>query len=490
MKKKKYLFIGVCCSLVALFSFIVIPNSKREGSFKSTKPNIIYILADDLGYGDLGCYGQKLIRTPNLDKMASEGIRFINHYAGSSVCAPSRCALMTGRCLGRARVRGNYESGPNGFGAGLELTGNDQTVAEILKQAKYKTAIIGKWGLGVEGTTGEPSKKGFDYSYGFLNQGHAHYQFPDYLFRNGKKEVVASNQNGKKGAYSNEIFTNEAVTFIEKNKSNPFFLYIPYTTPHAELLVPDDDIYKSYLGKFEEKPFVASNQGGSKTGFGAYGSQKAPMAAYAASVTNLDRCVGQILKKLKDLGIEENTIVMFSSDNGSHKEGGANPAFFNSSGGLRGAKRDLYEGGIRVPFIVKWKNQIQPQRVSDHVSVFWDLLPTLADISKTDLSDIQTEGVSFLPTLLNQSLKQAQHNYLYWEFHENPSTEQAVRMGKWKAIRHTPDEELELYDLTDDPSEKTNLAAQKQDVVNEIAQILKIARTPHPIWEVKNKKNN
>jgi arylsulfatase A len=288
MKKKKYLFIGVCCSLVALFSFIVIPNSKREGSFKSTKPNIIYILADDLGYGDLGCYGQKLIRTPNLDKMASEGIRFINHYAGSSVCAPSRCALMTGRCLGRARVRGNYESGPNGFGAGLELTENDQTVAEILKQANYKTAIIGKWGLGVEGTTGEPSKKGFDYSYGFLNQGHAHYQFPDYLFRNGKKEIVASNQNGKKGAYSNEIFTNEAVTFIEKNKSNQFFLYIPYTTPHAELLVPDDDIYKSYLGKFEEKPFVASNQGGSKTGFGAYGSQKAPMAAYAASVTNLD----------------------------------------------------------------------------------------------------------------------------------------------------------------------------------------------------------
>jgi arylsulfatase A len=490
MKNRTYFTVGIGCVLLALFSFMFNSNSQNEKLLKPSKPNIIYILADDLGYGDLGCYGQKMIQTPNLDQMAADGIKFTNHYAGSSVCAPSRCALMTGRCIGRARVRGNYETGTHGFGAGLELTQDDLTVAEILKKANYNTAIIGKWGLGVEGTSGEPNKKGFDYSYGFLNQGHAHYQFPDYLFRNGKKESIDANTNGKKEAFSNDIFTNEALTYIEKNKEKPFFLYLPFTTPHAELLVPDDEIFRSYKGKFKEKPFIGSKQGGDKSGFGAYGTQEHPMAAYAASITHLDKCVGQILQKLKDLGIEENTIIMFSSDNGSHKEGGANPDFFNSSGGLRGAKRDLYEGGIRVPFIVRWKKHIQPKSISDHVSVFWDLLPTLADLSKTDLSDIQTEGISFLPTLLNQSQKQAQHNYLYWEFHENPSTEQAVRMGKWKAVRHSPTEKIELYDVTKDLSETKNIASQKPEVIEEIAQILNIARTPHPIWSIKTKQQN
>ena len=454
----------------------------------SSKPNIIYILADDLGYGDLGSYGQKTIRTPTLDKMAENGIRFTQHYAGSSVCAPSRCALMTGRCVGRAKVRGNFETGKYGFGAGLELSENDFTVAEMLKKADYHTAIIGKWGLGVAGTTGEPNKKGFDESYGFLNQGHAHYQFPDYLFRNGKKEIIAENQNGKRNKYSNDIFTNEALKYLEKNRKKPFFLYLPYTTPHAELLVPNDSIFNSYKGKFKEIPFKINNQGGDKSGFGAYQSQEYPMAAYAASITHLDKSIGRILKKLQELGIEDNTIIMFSSDNGSHKEGGANPAFFNSSGGLRGSKRDLYEGGIRVPFIVQWKNHIKPKSESKHISVFWDVLPTLADIVNIDLTDIQTEGISFLPTLLNQNQKQNEHNYLYWEFHEGPTTVQAIRKGNWKAVRHDPAKQTELYNLSKDVSEQKNIASQNHQIVSEMKQIFQIARTPHPIWHIKSSK--
>jgi arylsulfatase A len=453
-------------------------------------PNIIYILADDLGYGDLGCFGQTIIQTPNLDRMAAEGIRFTNHYAGSSVCAPSRAALMTGRHSGRSYVRGNYEVGPHGFGAGLELRDEDITLAEVLKRANYTTGLVGKWGLGVSATTGEPNRQGFDYSYGFLNQAHAHYQFPDYLFRNGKRIEITANRGGKQGAFSNDLFTGEAIGFIERQSrpeaaKQPFFLYLAYTTPHAEMLINDKALMNQYRGKVAEKPFVAGKQGAGKDGFGGYASQQYPASAYAAQVTHLDRCVGKLIAALKKAGLDKNTLVLFSSDNGPHAEGGANPAYFTSSGGLRGQKRDLYEGGIRVPFIARWPAGIKPGQTSAHISAFWDVMPTVAELADVSIDEMPVEGNSFLPTLQGQPAKQTQHNYLYWEFHENPTTNQAIRQGRWKAVRLDPDGPVELYDLMKDPAETRNVADQNPTVVAEMKTMMNTARSPHDLWKLK-----
>lgn len=458
---------------------------------QAQKTNIIYILADDLGYGDVGSYGQKIIRTPHLDALAANGMRFTQHYAGAPVCAPSRAILMTGRDAGHCRVRGNYEAGKYGFGAGLELRDDDVTIGEILKKRGYTTAVIGKWGMGVEGTTGEPNKQGFDYSFGFLNQGHAHYQFPDYQFQNGKRVEIVENQNDGRKRYSNTAFTDEATEFIEKNKQNTFFLYLAFTTPHAELLVPDDTIFQSYKGKFEEKPYILKKQGGSnkQDNFGAYNAQAYPMAAYAASITHLDMCVGKLIKYLKDNGLYDNTLIVFSSDNGPAKEGGADPSYFNSSGGLKGSKRDLYEGGIRVPMIVGGWSKVAKGVTSLHISSFQDVLITLADVSgkKLEKSHI-TEGVSFYPTLIGKAKKQKKHDYLYWEFHENKTSDQAILWGNWKGIRHDPNGRLELYDLNKDLSETTNIADKNPKIVKNIENLLKNAREPHEIWQLKTDK--
>ncbi len=452
------------------------------------KPNIIYILVDDMGYGDLGSYGQEILKTPHLDKMAAEGIRFTQHYAGSTVCAPSRASLMTGRDPGHSWVRGNYETGEHGFGGELELRPEDTTIGEILQQrAGYKTAVIGKWGMGMDGTTGEPGKKGFDYSYGFLNQAHAHWHYPAYLYKNGKKEPVAENVGGKRGYFSNDIFTDEAVKFINGAGEEPFFLYLAYTIPHAELLVPEDTIFNFFKGQFEEVPYVASMAGSDgKDSLGFYNSQPYPKAAYAAMITHVDNAVQKVLQTIKNAGLDENTIVMFSSDNGPHKEGGADPKYFDSNGALRGAKRDLYEGGIRVPFIVRWPGKITAGQVSDHVSAFWDILPTLAALAGTGLDGITTEGISMVPTLLGREQEQEKHDYLYWEFHEEKYSHQAVRMGKWKAFRKDPKGPTALYNLETDISETTDLSEGNRKLVKEMEAIMKNARTENPYWKLKS----
>lgn len=448
-------------------------------------PNIVYILADDLGYGDLGCYGQEVIQTPHIDQLAKEGLLFTNHYAGSSVCAPSRAAFMTGFHTGNNRVRGNYETGPYGFGACLELRDEDVTIAEVLKEKGYTSGIIGKWGMGVEGTTGVPNKQGFEYSYGYLNQGHAHFQFPSYLFRNGERFEIPENKGLANKHFSNDLFTDEAIGFIEKNQEKPFFLYLAYTTPHAEMLLPASSTFEKYKGIVDEKPYIKKGEPDTTdNNAGAYRSQQYPAAAYAAQVSHLDSCVGVVVSKLKALGIEKNTLIIFTSDNGPHSEGGANPAYFNSSGPLRGKKRDLYEGGIRVPFIAKWPEKIAPGTVSDLASAFWDMLPTFADMA--GLAPAKTDGISILPTLAGKPEQQTQHDFFYWEFHENKSTNQAVRQGNWKAVRHDPKGKIELYDLSKDIGEKNNVADQHPGIVQQMQTILEKARTPHPIWTLKS----
>jgi arylsulfatase A len=473
--------------LIKLTILIFIATIETVSLAAQTKPNVIYILADDLGYGDLSCYGQKFFKTPTLDSLAHHGIRFTQHYTGSPVCAPSRASLMTGRDPGHSRVRGNYEKGAYGFGAGWPLQPEDYTIAEVLKLSGYTTALIGKWGLGVQQTTGAPSKQGFDYSYGYLNQGHAHNQFPDHLFRNGIREEISANKLGQTAAFSGDLLTQDATQYLDRQKRDqPFFLYLSYVTPHAELLVPDDSLFQATQGIVRELPFVVTKANNSNE-YGGYRSQQYPASAYAAMVIRLDRDVRKIIERLKKNGLHDNTIIMFASDNGSHREGGADPSYFNSSGGLRGAKRDVYEGGIRTPFIVYWPGVITTGSVSDNVSGFWDIMPTIANIAGVDLKkrNIATEGISLLPTLKGRAKDQKQHKYLYWEFHEGATSNQAVRSGDWKAVRLNPTGPIELYNLKDDPAEKVNVALVHPQVVRKMEAILGKARVPHELWPLK-----
>ncbi len=450
----------------SLFQFSCLPEKWRR------KPNIIFILADDMGYGDLSCYGQAKFKTPHLDRMAAEGIRFTDHYAGSTVCAPSRCSLMTGLHTGHARVRGNWEKGPHGWGAGLELLPEDQTIAEILKQVGYATGAFGKWGLGVAPTTGAPWKKGFDRWFGYLNQGLAHNYYPEKLWDNDQEITIEANLNGQQQVYSHDLVMDEALRFVENNKRTPFFMYLAVTIPHAEMLVPADSL-DEFKDKFTEVPYEG----------GLYAAQEKPQAAFAGMVTRLDRDIGRLLAKLKEFGIDDDTIIMFSSDNGPHKEGGHDPVFFNSNGGLRGFKRDLYEGGIRVPLIVRWPGKIKPGTTSAHPSALWDFFPTVCELTGAQVPP-NLDGISLLPTLLGK--EQKSHEYLYWEFHENPTTVQAIRKDNWKAVRHSPAGPIELYDLANDLSETNDVAAQYPEVVAEMTDILKKARTPHEIWKLQD----
>ncbi len=430
------------------------------------KPNIIFILADDLGYGDLGCYGQKEIKTPNLDKMAAEGMRFTSHYAGSTVCAPSRCTLMTGRHTGHCFVRGN---------ARLPLRPEDVTVAELLREAGYTTGIIGKWGLGETNTTGIPNKQGFDYWFGYLNQGHAHNYYPDYLWRNEEKirlanEVRAVNPPGgvatKRVQYSHDLFADEALKFIESNKAKPFFLYLAFTIPHANNETRNKGMEVPSYEPYKNKDWPD------------------PQKGHAAMITRMDGDIGRLFAKLKELGIDEDTLALFSSDNGPHKEGGADPAFFSSWGPLRGLKRDLYEGGIRVPMLARRPGQIETGSVTEHISAFWDFLPTCCD-----LAGIKTpkniDGISYLPTLLGRPDRQKQHELLYWEFHEQ-GKKQAVRIGDWKGVRlnvaRKPDGPIELYNLKEDLAEKNNVAQKHPEIVTQIAKYMKEAHSPSEHW--------
>ncbi len=434
-------------------------SSKKHTQPNPVKPNIIYVLADDLGYGDLSIQGQKKFKTPHIDQMAKEGIRMTNHYSGAPVCAPSRATLMTGMHTGHAYIRGNKEIQPEGQ---APMPGDTQTLAHRLQKAGYTTACIGKWGLGYPGSVSTPQKMGFDYFFGYNCQKKAHHYFPEYLWENDTKVFYPENENGNQGTYSHDAATEKAFEFIKKNKEKPFFLYIAYAIPHAELVLPEEYL-APFKGKFEEpNPFPDGRY---------YGAQAHPRAAHAAMISHLDSDIGKLNKLLKDLGLEENTLVIFTSDNGPHLEGGADPDFFNSSGDLRGYKRDLYEGGIRVPFVAKWPKTIQAGKVSTHPSAFWDLFPTLCDIAGSPIPE-NLDGISFLPELLGG--KQKEHDFLYWEFHGAGGDKQAVRKGKWKAVRNNIKEAntpIELYNLDEDLKETHNLASQYPKVVESMKKI-------------------
>lgn len=432
------------------------------------KPNIIFILADDLGYGDLGCYGQKLIRTPNLDRMAAEGLRFTDCYAGSTVCAPSRCALMVGQHTGHCIVRGN---------ARVPLRPEDVTVAELLKRAGYRTGLIGKWGLGEDGSTGIPNRKGFDYFFGYLNQAHAHNYYPEFLWRNTEKvslpnevnhivngrDVSPSGVATKRVVYSHDLFTKEALEFIDRHKDQPFFLYLAYTIPHANNEGGKQGMEVPSYEPYQDRDWPEPEKG------------------RAAMITRMDRDIGTLFAHLKQLGLDEKTIVFFSSDNGPHREGGSDPQFFNCSGPLRGIKRSLHDGGIRVPMIVRWPGKIQPG-VSDFVWAFWDFLPTAAELAGVEPPP-GIDGRSIVPTLLGNKQKPAE--FLYWEFHEGKASSQAVRMGHWKAVRVAPDAPLMLFDLRSDIGEQHDIAANHPDIVEKIIAYLATARTENPHWPLR-----
>jgi len=449
---------------------LVCVSSGPTPQAQAPKPNILLIQADDLGYGDLGVYGQAMFQTPNVDRLAKSGLRFISYYAGSTVCAPSRAALMTGLHTGHTSIRGNL--------AGNSLREQDRTIASVLKDAGYRTALIGKWGLGESESAGRPDRKGFEYSFGYLSQTHAHRQFTDHLYRNGERVDVSPND------YSNDLFTRETISFIEKNDNRPFFIYLNYTVPHAELRVPDDSM-TPFKGHFPEKPFVNAAADAKLTGPDepslGYRSQPTPHAAFAAMVTRMDRDVGRIVDLLRTRGLDQRTLVIFTSDNGPHQEGGGDPEFFKSSGGLKGIKRDMYEGGIRVPMIVSWPGSIAPGSVTTYAAAHWDLFPTFAELAGAPVPS-GLDGTSILPVLRGQTQKP--HEFLYWEFHER-GFQQAVRMGSWKAVRLAKDKPLELYNLADDPTEYTNVAAKHPDVVAKIDAYLKTARTESPNWPIK-----
>ncbi len=433
------------------------------------RPNIILIQADDLGYGDLSAYGQAQFATPGLDRLAREGIRFTNYYAGTTVCAPSRCALMTGLHTGHAWIRGNGE---------IPLRAQDITIAMVLRDAGYRTAVIGKWGLGTPGTAGQPDKKGFDYAFGFLDHRHAHRQFTDHLYRNTERV-----ETSLAGDYVNDLFTREAESFITATDPKPFFLYLNYTVPHAELRVPEDSM-APFTGRFPETPFANTTADARQSGAtieGAslgYRSQPSPRAAFAAMITRMDRDIAHLTDVVGQRGLDRRTLILFVSDNGPHREGGADPAFFKSSGGLRGIKRDLYEGGIRVPMIARWVGEVPAGRVSDHAWAHWDMLPTLADIAGAK-APAAIDGVSMTRALKGRP--QRTHDFLYWEFHER-GFQQAVRMGHWKAIRLRMDAPLELYDLAADPYEQRDVAAANAGVIAKIERYLKTARTDSARW--------
>lgn len=447
--------------------------------------NVIYILADDLGYGDVGCYGQQKIRTPNIDRLAAEGVRFTQHYAGCTVSAPSRSSLMTGQHTGHTPIRGNKSRG-EGLEGQYPIPDETYTLAEMFHQAGYVTGAFGKWGLGYPRSEGDPVYQGFDEFFGVNCQVMAHRYYPEYLWHNLEKYPLEGNDKTNCAQYSQDVIHERALRFIADNKDRKFFAFLPYTLPHAEILVPEDSIVRSYRGRLEEnKPFRASK--GSEYGpdmvYMKYCPQPEPHAQFAAMVSRLDKYVGDVLTLVDSLGLGEKTIVVFASDNGPHREGGADPDYFGSYGPLRGIKRDMYEGGVRVPMIARCPGLIPSGTVSDHVCAFWDVLPTFAEMADVEPAS-QIDGISFWPALTGRG-GQKEHEYLYWEFHEMGG-KIAVRMGKWKGIKlhvlKDPRAKIELYDLETDLHEDHNVADVHPEIVERIEAIMREARTPSPVF--------
>ena len=454
-------------------------------------PNIIYFLADDLGYGEVGVYGQQIIRTPNIDRLASEGLRFTNHYSGSPVCAPSRCTLLTGRHTGHCYVRDNFELG--GFAddeerGQLPLLPGAFTLGRMLQEAGYATAVIGKWGLGGPESTGIPNEQGFDFFYGYLDQKQAHNYYPTHLWRNTQWDTLrneyfhphqrfggedpydlAEYERYKGQDYAPDLMVEEALNFIRLNSASPFFLYMPHVAPHLALQVPDEEL-DQYNNLITEEPYDGSH---------GYLPHIRPQSAYAAMITRMDSHLGLLMELLDELDIADNTLVLFSSDNGPTYVGGVDTTLFNSAGGLRGGKGEVYEGGIRVPMIAWWPGAVAPGTTTDHISAFWDVVPTVAEIIGIEL-EAPLDGSSFLSVLRDE--EPPPHSEMYWEYHgRNWHGAQAVRIDEWKGVRLggrvDAEAPIELYNLATDPSESQNVASDHPEIVSKIQTIMR-SRSP------------
>jgi arylsulfatase A-like enzyme len=465
-------------------TFLTTLGGSALGAQQQRKPNIIWLMADDLGWGDVGCHGQKWIRTPNVDRLAAEGMRFTDGYAGCTVCAPSRSVLMTGLHTGHTPVRSNP--------GGVPLLPEERTVADLLHAAGYRTGLFGKWGLGDIGTTGVPWKHGYDEFFGFLHQAHAHFQYPRFLYSNDKEYPLTGNDSPGRQTFANDVMHEKSLDFIRRSKDRPFFLYASPTIPHFEPHVPEDSLAE-YRGKVPNgKPYIEGKRERLKR-------QDELGPAYAGMVTRVDRYLGNIMRLLKELNLDRDTLVFFTSDNGGMFKSFEND-FFRNTGPYRGQKGTFYEGGIRVPLIARWPGRIKAGQVSNFMWAFQDFLPTAAEVAGVS-APAGIDGLSVLPSLLGKSQKP--HPYLYWELpryngqtgtfsEEAPS--QAMRRGDWKAVRPKGGGALELYDLSKDPGEANNLAASRPELVTEFEKLLKAARTPprpqkeppHPWWDVKS----
>ncbi|WP_020530119.1 arylsulfatase [Flexithrix dorotheae] len=465
-------FTLIIITIIGLLACNQKPSADTE---KKTPPNIIYILTDDMGYGDLSCYGQQTLSTPNIDKLAAQGMLFTQHYAGSSVCGPSRAALLTGKHTGHTSVRGNAP-------AGQLLKPDEITIAEKMKEAGYHTALFGKWGVGHPPALDDPAQNGFDYAFGYINMWHAHNFYPDFLYKNGEKVMLNNKQTSEsyekfseepegrgvaevRNDYAPDLFQQDLLSYVENQKDNPFFIYYALNIPHANNeagYLTGDGMEVPSHGEFASKAWPEPEKG------------------FAAVMQKIDQYVGEIEAKLEALGMAENTIIIFTSDNGPHQEGGHQVDFFDSNGKLRGAKRDLYEGGVRIPMIAKWPGKIKPGIKSEHISAFWDILPTFCDIAGVSTPS-GIDGISFMPTLLGETGKQIKHEYLYWEFYE-VGGKQAIRKGNWKYVklhvRDAAEPVAELYDLSKDIGEENNLIEGNEDLALEMEKLLNQAHQP------------
>ena len=478
MQRRDFLkMAGLCAASTAGFHSLA---SRAAASAEKRPPNVVFILADDLGYGDLGCYGQTKIRTPNIDKISAEGMRFTQCYSGNPVCAPSRCTLMTGYHTGHAQVRDNKQvGGEEGWKLGSTIGGQwplaegTFTVAHLFKKAGYVTGAFGKWGLGRVGTTGDPQKQGFDHFFGYICQRQAHTYYPNHLWRDGEIFWIEENKDGAERVYSIDLIAQEALKFVKANKDKPFFLYVPFTIPHVALQVPEDSLAE-YKDQWPDPPYDG------KRGYVAHSH---PRACYAAMVTRMDKYVGQITALLKELGLEENTLIIFASDNGPTYAGGSDPGFFESAGPLHGLKGSVWDGGIRVPFIARWPGKIKSGSEGDQIAAFWDFLPTCAELLDVRPPD-GIDGISILPTLLDRPKQQKQHEYLYWEL----NGQQAARVGDWKAVHLKPEQKIQLFNLKTDIGEKIDVADRHPDIVARIDEIFTKGRTESEVFPLRQPK--
>jgi arylsulfatase A-like enzyme len=475
-------FLKKCSFMVAVAAIVVssanagvrLANSTMNTLIGKRRPNIIHILADDQGYGEVGCYGQQLIETPSLDRLAAEGMRFTQHYAGNAVCAPSRCTLLTGLHQGHAYIRGNYEYNSYQWALGSEGR-NDRTIGHVFQEAGYVTGCIGKWGMGGPDTSGEPGRMGFDHFYGYLGQVQAHSYYPGHLWRCTEGNITSVQESLPVDgiSYSHDLLTKEALWFISNYKDRPFFLHIPYTIPHTAYSVPDQAQYEGL----------------------DWGNEN--WNIHAAMISRMDGDIGKIMDLVKELGLDEDTIIIFTSDNGPI-DTQALDDFFDTNGGLRGMKRDLYEGGVREPFIARWPGKIKAGSVTDHISTFWDFYPTCCDILGVEPPKVlnssnqlvETDGISYLPTLLGRPDLQQQHDYVYWEFYEE-NGKQAIRQGDWKMVRlnvksystesaylsDTATSNIKLYNLATDPDENNNLSSTNTAKRDELKNLIVEAHT-------------